>query len=245
MEASFYASPSAFFTLTYSPQWLPSGGVLSPQDLEVFRYKLRHAIGPYRYFFVGEYGSRNLRPHYHGVIFGKFPHSDVLWDAWDRKCDRNRVQVGELLVDGAGYVAGYVTKKLTHKKDPRLAGMPLEFTRMSRRPGIGYPAVQGIADWLRSSAGQNYLSREGDVPKSIRFQNRVFPLGRYIVEKIRLVAGVDIRDPRLQLARAINETAKRKARDTPEGREVREYKRENAARRAEWHATYDHLKRKL
>lgn len=131
----------------------------------------------------GEYGDRNLRPHYHACIFGQ----DLLGDrVLLRESGGNRLYispflektwgngfctVGDLTYESAAYVARYVMKKIT---GPRAAehygGRKPEFVCMSRRSGIGsswlerygsdvYPADEVVYDGRRFRPPKFYDSR--------------------------------------------------------------------------------------
>lgn len=233
LEASSYREPSSFVTLTYAPQWLPEGGTLVPAHADEFRYKLRYHLGRgFRYYYVGEYGERSGRPHYHFVLFGVMPDAADVLRIW-AKCESQGVVVGSVTFDSAAYVAGYVTKKWTGKDDPNLRGRYPEFSRMSRKPGIGVPGLQGVINWLYTSDGAAYMQRFRDVPKSLRFGGKVFPLGRYLVERLRLEFGIDVsdRDP----VRAKLQTLARLEQALPELSAIREAKRVGHAQRVEYY----------
>lgn len=194
---------NAFITLTYDEKNLPAGGTLVPLDAQLFLKRLRAHYAParLRYYLVGEYGENNQRPHYHAVVFGlptcrngrtrhprsaseRFrccgPCSDLhaLWGL-------GRIDIGELNLHSAQYIAGYVTKKMTKFDDPRLAGRYPEFARMSLRPGIGALSVEQIASVLSSGYGQAFVSESGDVPVSLKSGGKSLPLGRYLRRKLR------------------------------------------------------------
>ena len=131
---------AVFLTLTYDQDHLPADGSLARPGKGImsdFTSQLRNKLGPFRYFLVGEYGSENLRPHYHAILFfddssnGKrtaFPdryewmqrhgepvfRSDVLEHCWPH--GYSTIQpVNEASIR---YVAGYTTKKLGDLEDP-------------------------------------------------------------------------------------------------------------------------------
>lgn len=121
---------SMFLTLTYSDEELPADGSLERDAVPRFFKRLRKRLGSLRvrYFQCGEYGSENLRPHYHVALFG-FRDPDLCrWSVSSAGFDLYRspvvesawkfghVAVGELDFASAQYVAGYVTKKLTVSK---------------------------------------------------------------------------------------------------------------------------------
>lgn len=185
---------SSFVTLTYDDDHLPEGGTLVPRDPQLFIKRLRKLVHPIklRYYLVGEYGDRTFRPHYHLALFGVPPSAfQAVADAWslDGKAI-GHVVVGSLTFESAGYVAGYVTKKMTAKDDPRLEGRHPEFARMSLRPGIGAYAMNEVADMLFTKAGCAELARTGDVPAVLKHGGRSMPLGRYLRRLLREKVGI-------------------------------------------------------
>lgn len=118
---------NAFITPTYDEANIPPYGSLRYDDLTKFLKRLRKTYGPLRYYAVGEYGDKSLRPHYHICIFGhafienrvivqREPH--LMWEqAALTKCwGLGRVRVGALTFETARYTASYVTKKLRSKQ---------------------------------------------------------------------------------------------------------------------------------
>lgn len=185
---------SCFVTLTYSDEFLPEGGTLVPKDAQAFLKRLRKAVAPIkiRFYLVGEYGDKTFRPHYHLAIFG-LPDTayQTIADAWSiNGCPIGHVVVGTLTVESAGYIAGYVTKKMTKSDDPRLGGRHPEFARMSLRPGIGADAMDDVADVLYSKHGSRELAELGDVPGVLKHGGKSFPLGRYLKRKLREKMGI-------------------------------------------------------
>lgn len=150
---------SAFLTLTYNDQKLPPHGGLQYEDLYKFWKRVKqqllrkHQI-KLRYYAVGEYGDKTLRPHYHACIFGHAFTADrillrrlptLLWTspALELAWGLGNVSVGSLNFRTARYTASYVTKKLRSKQqyvrtDPTTGELlPLEQPRafMSRNLG--------------------------------------------------------------------------------------------------------------
>lgn len=147
---------SAFITLTYDDEHLPSDGSLKPQDMVGFLKRLRKAAEPthLRFFQVGEYGDATRRPHHHLLLFGhhfhdqqahsggKFPltTSQQLDNLWQK----GYCYIGQLTRESAQYCAMYTTKRITGPQAAEhYAGRHPEYATMSRRPGIG-------ADWART-----------------------------------------------------------------------------------------------
>lgn len=136
---------------------------------------------------MGEYGDVTGRPHYHVALFGLLDPTHVQ-HSWEY----GFAHVGELNEKSAAYLVGYVTKAMTFKEDERLNGRYPEFARMSLRPGIGAGAASIIVDAVSKGVGWDvYLggSEEG-VPGSVRVERKLWPLGRYIRQKIRKGVGL-------------------------------------------------------
>lgn len=200
LEAAQY-SDNCFATLSYDDDHLPEGATLVPKHYQDFLKRLRARIAPQklRFYLVGEYGEKSGRPHYHAALFGfatcRFGQSRYS-KVKSRCCERcelvrevwghGNIYLGTLEDDSAGYMARYVTKKMTKHDDPRLLGRYPEFGRMSLRPGIG-----GDAMWDIASALMQYEldSTEPDVPTSLRHGKKLLPLGRYCRRRLRKFIG--------------------------------------------------------
>lgn len=209
---SYSHEHSSFITLTYDDDNLYYNNglhaTLNPKHLQNFLKRIRRAVSPtkLRFYAVGEYGDKSWRPHYHLALFGYEPcwrgetrkdyHAkgrsccppcDLIKSKWEYGgIDNARVES-----DSAGYIAGYVTKKLTKKEDERLEGRHPEFSRMSRKPGIGALNIDLLAETLFSQFGKHALTEHGDVPTSLTHGKRQLPLGRYLREKLREGIGSD------------------------------------------------------
>lgn len=193
---SLVSSDASFVTLTYDDQHVPPGQSLVVKDYQDWLKRLRKVLAPQkiRYFLVGEYGDETQRPHYHAALFGVHPliaggfdgELGVVQSSWNK----GFTYVGELTPDSAMYVAGYCTKKMTSRKDPRLNGRQPEFARMSLRPGIGAYAVEDIARSLDSDVGLRSIEQSSDVPFALLHGKRSLPLGRYLRGKLREKCGL-------------------------------------------------------
>lgn len=196
---------SSFITLTYADDKMPEDGSLRPEDLRNWLKRIRKACSPnlLRYFGVGEYGDRTMRPHYHVAVFGFMPclgnTIKVKGACQCRSCCIVRetwgfghVLVGELNIQSAQYITGYVAKKFTRPDDQRLQGRHPEFARMSLRPGIGAGAVPDIASSMMQYGLELKLE---DVPTALRHGARQLPLGRYLRRELRKQVGLDENAP--------------------------------------------------
>lgn len=154
-ESSLHAENS-FMTLTYSKEYVPDGLVKAHASewVKRFREALDRTIGRrIRHYTVGEYGSKNMRPHFHSCIFGWYPSVEDTYEIGnrlyashlvDKTWGMGRTSFDELNPATAAYVARYCLKKMTgsfsdewyaHPETGEI--LPKECAVMSRRPGIG------------------------------------------------------------------------------------------------------------
>lgn len=130
---------------------------LVPNELSAFVKRLREVMRReydktyIRFFGCGEYGDESRRPHFHIILFNcplpdlqfysahegyVYYKSAIIDRCWEQ---RGMTLISDFSFDTARYVAKYMLKK--HKGLDRdfydLNGIAPEFTRCSRRPGIG------------------------------------------------------------------------------------------------------------
>lgn len=228
---SYYYPCASFITLTYEPDNLPLNldgkPILCKRDIQLFLKRLRYELDgkEIKYYFAGEYGPKGHLPHYHGILFGVSPfeldpdwmyfagrsgpyrpnycRDSLLYQTWGLGI----VHVGECTRDSIQYCAGYVTKKVSKKGD----GLEKEFQLMSRRPGIGSRAVAEIARALQKVPGDCLESGTG---KTLRVAGKSWPLGRYLLDKLRTVSDVsDGLEDYIQSLRESWKESKRQGRD--------------------------------
>lgn len=251
---SCYAEKTLFVTLTYADKYLPEGGSVSYEDAAGWIKRVRSRLAPsrIRYYLIGEYGDITYRPHYHAIVFGSFTGEHVVVSE-QRKgkvcgcvfCEswgKGIVDVQEPGPEAYGYVASYTVKKMTGKDDPRLGGREPEFAIMSLKPGIGAEGAGAIARYYGSKGGAKVLGTVGDVSTVLRIAGKKWPLGRYLLGRIRREVGmvsdarpvgkrfrddVDARSIYSMMLRLRQVALMEKG-----ARELREQKREQAARRA-------------
>lgn len=199
LEEKYTPMPSSFITLTYKPERLPKDGSLEPWVLRHFTQRLkRSGLGTFRYFYVGEYGEENFRPHYHGILFGVAPAwRKQITESWSfGKESIGHVHVGPITPGAVSYVAHYVTKKMTSTEDERLQGRVPEFARMSQKPSLGSSGFKALADALTTYKGSQYLAHKG-MPTSFRLEGRSYPIGRNDFQIMADRLGIDIPTPDL------------------------------------------------
>lgn len=125
-------SQTGFLTLTYSDEHLPPDYSIHVRPVQLFLKRYRKWIGHDRikYFACGEYGDQNLRPHYHMAIFGHSFSDLVPWrrtktghvtyrsGQLEKLWPFGHSEVGTLTPQSAGYIARYITKKVTGDQAP-------------------------------------------------------------------------------------------------------------------------------
>lgn len=162
---------SCFITLTYDKEHRPSS--LVKDDLKKFIKTLRNRGLSIRYFGCGEYSPAGL-PHYHIILFGYMPSDMVpiskskssFWLYKSRFIEsiwaKGLCTVQEFDSAVAGYVAGYVDKKL-HDRD--------SFIIMSNRPGIGHDYY--IKNIMKLYDKDHYISKNGFIAPLPRYCDKV------------------------------------------------------------------------
>ncbi len=142
---------TCFLTLTYKDDELPAGRSVDVVDLQKFVKRARQRIClPLRYYAIGEYGSKDARPHYHLILYGFSFHKDRYFWRTSEKGHRlyrspfleeiwtkGHSEIGAVSFGSAAYVARYVHEKRRKKDESHYKGRDEEFTTMSRRPGLG------------------------------------------------------------------------------------------------------------
>lgn len=185
---------ACFVTLTYGPLTHPLSSSLNPKHPQLWLKRLRQAVYPnkLRYFLVGEYGDRTHRPHYHAAIFGL---DQSLGGGLDGRrglvaltWKNGHTYTGDLSKDSAGYICGYVTKKMTKKDHPSLNGRYPEFARMSLKPGIGAFAMKDVAGALEGLVNPQ-MFQTGNFPSVLQHGKKKLPLGRYLRKRLRMELG--------------------------------------------------------
>jgi len=183
---------NCFLTLTYDNDHLPDDGGLRYRDLTLFWKRLRKHIGRLRYYAVGEYGDKSLRPHYHACLFGHaFTENRIyirdgdkpLWttqqliDTWQQ----GHVSVGALNYGTASYTASYIHKKLNKKqqyvKVDETTGelirleQPRAFMSRGGRDGKGI-ASGWIEQWKRYTYDHDHVVMNGTPGKPAKYYDQ-------------------------------------------------------------------------
>ncbi len=125
-----YRDPSACTDKQYKKgHFIPEDYSLCPSHVSDFIRSLRRANTDHkiRYFYCGEYGDENQRPHYHICIFNHSFDDQYLWKDDEGLYTYTSAElqkhwpwgfttVAPLNLRTASYTAGYVFKKITGKR---------------------------------------------------------------------------------------------------------------------------------
>lgn len=190
IEAELRKASSAFFiTLTYADEHLTVNdqdqGILMKSDLQKFIKRLRWYCDQenkskgidrkIRYYCVGEYGSKDERPHYHCIIFNLPTHKDIairhrkVMDFVAQAWKYGIVHVGEVNSSSINYTLAYI---IIPKVDQD--NLTKQFAIMSTKPAIGFNYLSENKDY--------HLKKYSDVTTKIGGQKVALP--RYYRDRI-------------------------------------------------------------
>lgn len=164
----FKNSSALFVTLTYSDENLTYSRnfpTLVKRDVQLFFKRFRKAHKKaIKYYIVGEYGTRTLRPHYHAIIFGLSASDyNTLVDNWGL----GNITVSELNIRRLVY-----TTKFHINKGSYPTGTVPPFSLMSK--GIGLSYVDKMISYHNNDPGKVYYT----------LYNFKKPLPRYYKQKL-------------------------------------------------------------
>lgn len=168
------STKSLFLTLTYDDDQIPMSEnglpTLNKRDFQLFMKKLRKKSPlTLKYYAIGEYGSRTMRPHYHAIMFNASEkHITEIWD-------KGITHVGQVTGKSMAYVTGYTNKYILNKYtrqdgDDRLN----QFNLISKGLGKGL-VTQQLQDY--------YNHAQSDI---IKVDGDTFTLPRYVKDKMLL-----------------------------------------------------------
>lgn len=141
------SNSALFVTLTYNTDHVPitKNGymTLDKTDLQKYFKRLRKLTHEkIRYYAVGEYGTKNQRPHYHIILFNA--STRIVENAWKiNNVDIGIIYIGDVSDASIGYTLKYMTKQgkiPMHQNDDRQK----EFSVMSKGIGANYLTKQMI-----------------------------------------------------------------------------------------------------
>lgn len=154
-QEKHYSKSCKFITLTYSDEHIPTENgyyTLKKADVQLFMKRLRklqakHTKDKIRYYFVGEYGTKTQRPHYHAIMFNLY-NDEFIIQSWVKNGNPIGItDVQEVRHDGAlSYVVSYINGKTpTENRAP-------EFSLMSKGLGKQYLSNPNTYNYHTQSA---------------------------------------------------------------------------------------------
>jgi len=200
-EASLYQD-NCFITLTYNNKYLPEDKSLNKKHFQDFMKRLRRMYPEkkIRYYQCGEYGEKNMRPHYHACLFNfdfsdkklwqtregvKLYTSEILSERWGK----GFVTIGEVTWESAAYVARYIMKKINGKQAEiqgidgtthyeqidsetgEIHKIEKEYTTMSRKPGI---ASDWYKQYKKDVYPSDFITHNGKKYKPPKYYDHIF-----------------------------------------------------------------------
>lgn len=152
------AKTAYFVTLTYSDEFIPENGLLVKEHLQNFMKRVRRDnVLPMKYYAVGEYGEKSLRPHYHAIMFNVRDYN-IITSKWDF----GFIQIGQVNDASIHYVTKYV---ITHKSQDKSKMIPPSkikggnsFSLISK--GLGKSYVDNNEKWHKSGL-KSYVINNG------------------------------------------------------------------------------------
>ncbi|MBA7641604.1 hypothetical protein ES703_49289 [subsurface metagenome] len=175
--------------MTYNEANHPKDGSVSADEFNAWKHNFRTRIDrPVRYYGVGEYGNKTMRPHYHAILFGvdAVEAEHYLKKTWKL----GFIYASEGNAERFAYTAQYCAKKMTTEGHRDLGNLRPEFARMSLKPGIGADMTQHLVDYYYTKGGSAYLAEHGDIAHSFRHDGKIWPFDRYMMNRIRTALNV-------------------------------------------------------
>lgn len=190
MNEKLFWDESVFVTWTYEK--MPKDGNLCKRDVQLMLKRLRKELHPkkLKYYIGGEYGDRDQRPHYHGILFGLSARDvKIIESTWGQ----GFIYVGTVTDDSCNYVAKYINKKLfgADALHYKLAGVVPEFSIMSRggrngADGIGTAYVKKYKNELRNRGYAYVKGNKAPLPRFYKDKIYADDKGRVVREQRRL-----------------------------------------------------------
>lgn len=165
---------SHFVTLTYDTKYIPITErgfmTLNKRDVQLFMKRLRKLqTTKLRYYAVGEYGTKTMRPHYHIILFN-LENEQHIPTAWTS----GGVHIGTVSGASIGYTCKYIAKPgriPLHRNDDRVK----EFSLISRGIGKGYLS-DDVVKYHKSDVTRNFVTLPGGVKNALPryYRDRIY-----------------------------------------------------------------------
>lgn len=130
---------------------------LCKRDVQLFMKRFRKLQKTkLKYYAVGEYGTKNFRPHYHLILFG-LEDPEFIAQSWTS----GSVHIGQVSGASIAYTCKYIAKPSRiplHKNDDRIP----EFSLISKGIGSSYLTPQMVA-YHTADLERNFVTLPGNV----------------------------------------------------------------------------------
>lgn len=189
-ETMYSKSEPIFLTLTYNDEHLKKPhpkaryATLCKRDLQLFFKRLRKNslkaglihTKDLRYLAVGEYGSKNKRPHYHILLFNA--NHEQCTAAWQKGGKEiGELYFGDVTEKSISYVVGYALATKSHQKHVFQNNLISEFHLYSNGLGKVYTT-------RTAAIFHNRRVYEGEHANFIMIDGVKRPIPRYYADKI-------------------------------------------------------------
>lgn len=140
--------------------------------LKSFRNAMDYRGLPFKYFLVGEYGSKTFRPHYHALIFANGEDIQTVSELVQKFWTLGFVMVDQIIPERIQYVCKYTLKQLVKECEDK--GLLPPFAMMSK--GIG-------SSFINSKLATDFYGRAFR-PYAIDLNSYPASLPRYYKERL-------------------------------------------------------------
>lgn len=137
--------------MSLSPMTKKGNNKTASNDLTLFFKKLRKLGEKFKYYAVGEYGSKTMRPHYHVLFFG-INDKNCIFKAWKL----GNIHIGDVTSASISYTLKYMDKI---KKIPMYEGdmRVKEFSRSSQNLGLGFLNNDNVKNYFKEDITRNFV----------------------------------------------------------------------------------------
>jgi len=200
---------NCFLTLTYNDDHLPrlenGKPIYQLRDIQLFAKRIRKALGDHKIktFGCAEYGEQLDRPHFHLIIlnfdfkdkyFWRYSENDWSNEKWptyrspklEELWPHGYSEIGTVTEESAGYVARYVTKKITGEGAyEHYEGRPPE-RLVCNSKGIGLAHLEQYADTILNNQSVIWKDQEVTIPRYYKKKLEELYPSRYAEMRERL-----------------------------------------------------------
>jgi hypothetical protein len=140
---------------------------LVKKHLQLYFKSLRKKGYKFRYYAVGEYGTKTKRPHYHAIVFdtlGTLSDSDVV-KFWTH----GFIKIGSVNSKSINYVTKYCITK-----QGEFANLKRPFSIMSLKPAIGSNYLENASEWHENTKNRYALHQGTKINLPRYFKDKLF-----------------------------------------------------------------------